>query len=178
MTNSTFRRNAFANVGSGSVFYGKGQFTAEFDQCTCIVGAETTVFGVFRFSSLPVLRNCIVVSEPNASATPIGADQAIVSYSLVEGGYPGEGNIDADPKFVDIEGGDYHLQRGSPCIDSGTDTGLTLDFDGNPRPIGRYDMGAFEFPLLRSDLNGDGEVDSADLMILQSDWGKESGLEK
>ncbi|MCB9768554.1 MAG: hypothetical protein H6752_10190 [Candidatus Omnitrophica bacterium] len=79
----------------------------------------------------------------------------------------------------DFEGGDLHLQRVDRlALTRGTDTGLTEDFDGSPRPIGRYDMGAFEFPLLRSDLNGDGEVDFTDLMILQSDWGKESGLEK
>ncbi|MCA9428078.1 MAG: hypothetical protein KC994_23570, partial [Candidatus Omnitrophica bacterium] len=86
-----------------------------------------------------------------------------------------DGNIDADPLFVDPENGDFHLQAASPCIDAGTDTGLTTDFDGNPRPIGRFDMGAFEFPYLRSDLNEDGEVGPEDLMILQSDWGKVSG---
>ncbi|MCB9784486.1 MAG: hypothetical protein H6751_16095, partial [Candidatus Omnitrophica bacterium] len=174
--NSIFLMNAFSSVGAGSVFYGTGQFSAEFDQCTCIVGADTTGFGLFRFSSLPVLKNCIVVSEPNASATPVGMNDAIVSYSLIQGGYPGEDNIDADPKFVDFENGDLHLQRGSPCIDSGTDTGVMTDFDGNPRPVGRYDMGAFEFPYLRSDINGDGVVGPEDLMIFQRDWGKVSGL--
>jgi len=98
-----------------------------------------------------------------------------VTYSNIEGGFPGEGNIDADPLFVDIENGDYHLQRGSPCIDSGTNTGLTEDFDGNDRPVGDYDMGAFEFPFLRSDIDGSGEVDSGDLLILREDWMKMSG---
>jgi len=30
--------------------------------------------------------------------------------------YPGIGNINADPLFVDPEAGDYHLQPNSPCI--------------------------------------------------------------
>ncbi|MCA9437679.1 MAG: hypothetical protein KC978_17980, partial [Candidatus Omnitrophica bacterium] len=70
---------------------------------------------------------------------------------------------------------DYRLMRGSPCIEAGTDTGLTEDFDGNPRPVGDYDMGAFEYPLLRSDLNLDGRVDDTDLRILSRDWKKVSG---
>ncbi|MCB9768444.1 MAG: hypothetical protein H6752_09630 [Candidatus Omnitrophica bacterium] len=81
-----------------------------------------------------------------------------------------KGNINSDPKFVDPENGDYRLQRGSPCIDSGTDTGLTTDLDGKPRPIGGYDMGAYEFPYLRSDIDGDGRVDENDLFIFQRDW--------
>ncbi|MCB9781815.1 MAG: hypothetical protein H6751_02485 [Candidatus Omnitrophica bacterium] len=173
--NSKFTTNTLTDVGSGSVFYGTGQFSAEFDQCTCIVGSHTTGFSLGGDFPAPVLKNCIVVSEPNGSSTPIWMDDAIVSHSLVEGGYPGEGNIDADPKFVDISGGDYHLQRGSPCIDSGTDTGVMVDFDGNPRPVGDYDMGAYEFPYLRSDLNGDGAVGPDDLLIFQQDWGKVSG---
>ena len=31
-----------------------------------------------------------------------------------------DGNIDADPLFVDAENGDYTLQQNSPCIDAGT----------------------------------------------------------
>lgn len=159
------------NIGFGSLFYGRVYISADFDQVTCIIGTGGIGFAIDRFTNLPILKNCIVVSEPNASSTPIGMDAAIVSYSLVEGAYPGEGNIDADPKFVDIENGDLHLQRGSPCVDSGTDTGVLTDFDGNPRPIGRYDMGSFEYPFLRSDINVDGAVNAMDLLILQEDWG-------
>ncbi|MCB9768465.1 MAG: hypothetical protein H6752_09735 [Candidatus Omnitrophica bacterium] len=123
------------------------------------------------------MLNCILVG-PGILRYGQGYDdpEAEVVYSNLEGGYPGEGNIDADPLFVDPENGDYHLQAASPCIDAGTDTGLTTDFDGNSRPIGRYDMGAFEFPYLRSDINGDGVVGPEDLMIFQRDWGKVSGL--
>ena len=33
--------------------------------------------------------------------------------------YPGRGNMNADPLFVDPEAGDYRLQPGSPCIKRG-----------------------------------------------------------
>ncbi|MCA9445338.1 MAG: hypothetical protein KC964_31405, partial [Candidatus Omnitrophica bacterium] len=142
--NSIFDRNTFRNAGAGTIFHGVGKFSAELENCTCIVGSRSTGFSLGGKFPPPVLENCVVVSELNSTSTPIGLDDAIVSHSLVEGGYPGEGNIDADPKFVDFESGDLHLQRGSPCIDSGTDTGLATDYDGNPRPVGRYDMGAYE----------------------------------
>jgi len=71
-------------------------------------------------------------------------------YSDVQGGWPGEGSIDADPCFVDAENGDYHLLASSPCIDAGDPNYIAepneTDLDGNPRVIGgRIDMGAYEY---------------------------------
>ncbi len=174
-SNSVFDRNTLSPIGGGSVFFAKGENTVAFEHCACIVGEDTVGFALFRNASLPRLVNSIVVGEPGEQSVPISAGEAFVEFSLIEGGYPGEGNITGDPKFVDIENGDYHLLRSSPCIDSGTDTGLITDFDGNPRPIGDYDMGAFEFPTFRGDIDGDGRVDEMDLLIFQRDWGKVSG---
>jgi hypothetical protein len=65
----------------------------------------------------------------------------------------GEGDISADPMFVDPGNGDYRLLRGSPCIDAGSNvSGLPeTDFDGTPRivdgdrdGVALVDMGAFE----------------------------------
>ncbi|MCP4582622.1 MAG: T9SS type A sorting domain-containing protein [candidate division Zixibacteria bacterium] len=63
-----------------------------------------------------------------------------MTYSNIEGGWEGEGNIDADPLFVDPDSGDYHLLAGSPCIDTG-DPDSPLDPDGT-----RSDLGAFYSP--------------------------------
>ena len=53
-------------------------------------------------------------------------------------------SISADPAFISTS--DFRLQSGSPAIDAGTNTGLSIDFDGNARPDnGVYDIGAFEF---------------------------------
>jgi hypothetical protein len=82
-----------------------------------------------------------------------------VRYSNIQGGWSGEGNINANPLFVDIANGDFHLQDISPCIGAGIDSieiGGTwyfsplTDLEGNPRPNppgSMPDMGAYESPL-------------------------------
>jgi hypothetical protein len=47
----------------------------------------------------------------------------------------------SDPKLVDGAAGDFHVQTGSPCIDTGTDAGLNL-----PKLGSSWDMGAYEYP--------------------------------
>jgi hypothetical protein len=82
------------------------------------------------------------------------AGGATVSYSDVEGGWPGCGNIDEDPCLA-ADG--YHLTPDSPCIDAGDPlhvAGLDeTDIDGQPRIMDgncdfilTVDMGADEFP--------------------------------
>ena len=72
-----------------------------------------------------------------------GASTCAISYSDVEGGWTGTGNIDADPLFAGA--GDYHLRQGSPCINVGTVTGApSTDIEGTIRSA-TPDMGAYEW---------------------------------
>ena len=113
--------------------------------------------------SYTMVSNCIFWD--NGSYGISGAVDA--TYSDIEGGWPGQGNIDADPCFVDLGywdsndtpdypqwiEGDYHLLPDSPCINAGDPNYITeineRDLDGDPRVIGcRIDMGAFEYSNL------------------------------
>jgi len=85
----------------------------------------------------PIIANSILYyNVTNSDAAQISSDLPSVTYSDVQGGWPGEGNIDTDPLFAEPDNGDYHLkaQAGrwntssqswiiddvtSPCIDAG-----------------------------------------------------------
>ena len=78
-----------------------------------------------------------------------------MTYSYVQGGWPGAGNIDADPRFVDPDNGDYRLSLGSPCIDAGDSTAVPAsvneDLDGYPRlvdAVNYLDTGYGEGPMV------------------------------
>jgi predicted outer membrane repeat protein len=96
------------------------------------------------------ITNCIFWDNSNEQISR-GSGTATVSYSCIQGGYQGVGNIDANPLFVGLSGDDYHLLPASLCIDTGDPNYVAeedeTDLDGNPRVIGgRIDMGAYEFP--------------------------------
>jgi parallel beta-helix repeat protein len=124
-------------------------------------GGAVASFGLVGAPSNPVLGNCLLWDNNPGQILDDEDSATIVEYSIVQGGWPGTGNIDADPLFVDPDNGDFRLQPGSPCIDAGDNTAvpsdITTDLDGNPRfleipetpdtgngelPI--VDMGAYE----------------------------------
>ncbi|MCP4581946.1 MAG: T9SS type A sorting domain-containing protein [candidate division Zixibacteria bacterium] len=67
--------------------------------------------------------------HPNCPAT--------ITYCNIQGGWNGEGNIDSDPLFVDIESAEFHLLPGSPCIDAG-DPDSPYDPDNTIADIGAF----------------------------------------
>ncbi|MHC5005781.1 MAG: right-handed parallel beta-helix repeat-containing protein [Planctomycetota bacterium] len=139
--------------------------------------------------SVPVVTNCVFWG--NGPAGVSGATS--VSYSDVQGGWPGVGNINADPLLVDAGGGVLQLSAGSPCIDAGHNWAIAglagTDVDGHPRfasDEGDFDpgcgipavvdMGACEhqgqpFPVKYGDVDGDGLVGVNDFLLLLGEWG-------
>ncbi len=54
----------------------------------------------------------------------------------------GPNSLTGDPLFINPATGDYHIAPLSRARDSGTNVGVAVDFDGQPRPIGPgFDMG-------------------------------------
>jgi len=89
------------------------------------------------------VSNCIIWANWPEQAKTEG-DELTVTYSDVQGGFDGYGNMDAPPLLTP----DGHLQAGSPCIDTGKRRPPypAHDFDGEIRGAGRgTDMGSDEF---------------------------------
>jgi uncharacterized repeat protein (TIGR01451 family)/CSLREA domain-containing protein len=166
LTNVTFQDNS-ARYGGGiyNSWSGPALTNAVFQNNSAVSGAGiynnwncaptlvnvtfygNTAGGVHNFDSQPTIHNSILWGNTGGQIT--GDETSTISYSDIQGGWPGTGNIDADPLFVDKANGDLHLQPESPAIDAGDNDvvppAVTTDLDGNPRIInGKVDMGAFE----------------------------------
>lgn len=95
-----------------------------------------------------ILRNNIIYTNSRVSYSP-GFTRSHNLYYFVQWGNLGiplsEGERVADPKFVNLEAWDLHLQPGSPAIDSAVQLAYTMDYDGQPLPLGDGpDIGALE----------------------------------
>jgi predicted outer membrane repeat protein len=80
--------------------------------------AEDDGGGIYCENSSPSTMNCILWND-GPQEIYVGSGSVTVTYSDVEGGWPGVGNIDTDPIFVSGPLGDYHLSLSSLCIDTG-----------------------------------------------------------
>lgn len=157
IANSTFVGNAGELFGDAGALYSRGAGTTDVDNC------------IFRGNGLPQ-----IVSDFGAVTS--------VDWSDVQGGWPGTGNVDVDPLFVDADGpdddattfddNDYRLRSDSPCIDAGDTNavpgGARVDLDRKPRYVPDpstpdtgnggprvVDMGAYEFqPPLEAEEQG------------------------
>jgi hypothetical protein len=164
-------------VGNAGTFYGgaiacQGAVLTAID-CTFANNSASAFGGDFlacvfqnQEASYIDIANCIV---RNSISPILNENNSVISisYSDIQSGWPGNGNIDADPCFAesghrDANGtpgdilddfwfdGDYRLLEGSPCINTGDSNYVAeineTDLDGNPRLIGyAVDMGAYEF---------------------------------
>jgi hypothetical protein len=141
-----------ALTGGGLSLYGSDS-EGELTNCT-VSGNGGAGGGLYAVpASFTMLLNTIVFGN---QMVPVVEGTADISYSDVEGGAPGTGNMDGAPAFVNAAAGDYRLTDTSPCIDAGTALfAPEWDRDGYPRPMGEgHDMGAHEYPF---DLDGDGD---------------------
>ena len=87
----------------------------------------------------PIISNCILWNDGNEEIS-VFFGNPVVTYSDIEGGWPGEGNIDENPRFVAPFDGNFHLKSISPCIDAGDPT-FEVPLGGGSR----IDMGAYEY---------------------------------
>ncbi|UCF95193.1 MAG: right-handed parallel beta-helix repeat-containing protein [Desulfobacterales bacterium] len=173
IANCIFAGNQTTQGGSAVSVY---QASARFVHCTFY--GNSSFQSVAAVTPTTSFTNCIFWD--NTPATLAGAPS--VTYSDVEGGYTGTGNIDLDPECVDPDNGDLRLSSGSDCIDAGYDAATGIperDLDGKPRFIdgdgdltATADMGAYEYgDICECDFLADLDTDGADLADYITDPG-------
>lgn len=182
----------YHGVGGGICCQGNPTIT----ECTIRGNSAARGGGVYGDA---IITNCILWDNTAPNEPTISGDPN-VSYSDVDGGWPGVGNIAMDPCFADVNNGDYHLksQAGrwdpnsqdwvvddltSPCIDTGNPQ-HPIGYEPFPNG-GIVNMGAYGGTaeaskscfggaacetIVAGDINGDCVVDFRDMCIMAMHW--------
>jgi len=125
----------FANTGPHAVTLANNIFYAA-DGAPC--------YAYFDDSTAPFAKNVNFSNNLyfNAGPGPTGCRYGTGAIAVNADAH----GVNADPKLLNPSINDFHLTTGSPAIDAGVTTAVTIDYDGNSRPQGpAYDIGAYEF---------------------------------
>ena len=97
----------------------------------------------------------LIVNSIVWNNSPDQIDSSLINafYCDIKHGWPGIGNINTDPMFVDSINNDFRLQASSPCIDAGIQDTMIVYNDGQDTLIippmdyigSAPDMGAYEY---------------------------------
>ena len=162
VSNCVFVGNtATGNGGGGGVWLGSGG-NPRVSNCTIVGNSSTTqAVGGIRVQNAAgaTVANCVIWDNAGPAGAQ-GADNQVnsaadVTWSIVEGGFAGTGNLALDPLLANIAGGDVSPTAASPGIDAGSNAdvepGSTLDFAQHPRfadVLATADTGAGAAPIV------------------------------
>jgi uncharacterized repeat protein (TIGR01451 family) len=168
ISNALFSNNTATNSGAG--IYNLGAGSPSLAGATFSGNAASASGGaIYNYvGSYIQLRNSVLWGDSAADGPELfvlETGSATASFSIVEGGHPGDGNQGADPRFVRNPGpggdsawgtgddviGDLHLRADSPAIDAGDNDAVpadTLDLNGDhntsePLPLDLDGAGRF-----------------------------------
>jgi len=167
LVNTTISGNEALNGDGGGI---AARYYCDFRLTNCTITNNVARYGDGLYLYLdcdPLITNTIIWNVYAIYQTSYC--DVTATYSDIRGGFPGIGNIKADPLFVEPENGDFHLQAGSPCIDTGILEGAPeKDFEGESRPVGdAVDMGVDEYyagPEIEITFPIDGQAFDVDLI--------------
>ena len=115
MTNVTINDNTAYFGGGVSI----SNSSATLSHATISGNTATTSGG--GFISTPYSNNTLTNSIiwGNSPESIFAFTTTTISYSNIQGGWNGEGNIDSDPLFCNPDGSDFTLAENSPCVGTG-----------------------------------------------------------
>jgi len=144
------------------------------DVINCTFALNETPAQFAAVSGPVILLNTIVWGN-NPTAFQVSS-AVVATFSIIEGGWPGMGNLNQDPLFEDVS---TCLLRPdpllSPAIDAGDLASYPAGFPADLAGADRFsncmiDIGAFEFQdpdACRPDINCDGELNVLDFAAFQ-----------
>lgn len=154
-------RNRATDPGGGIATIGAG---VRLEHCVVTDNLSLAGYGSGIYCGIPtpglpndplLATNCIIFdNQLDEIAVQAGAVGPELTFCCVRNGWPGAGNIAADPGFSYQR--DYHLRSGSPCIDAGTPLegglfggtdpdGVLRLLDGDGDGAATPDIGLFEY---------------------------------
>jgi hypothetical protein len=172
VTNCTFSENSSPQTGGG--MYNSSNCNPIVINCTFSRNSAGWGWGGGMHNGVfcsPTVTSSIFWEDIGGEISNDATANSIVTYSCVQGGYGGTGNIDEDPLFVDPENGDYHVDICSPMINAGDPDYFPpgeTDIDGEDRVMnGRVDMGVDEVEII--DTNDNDIDDSCEGILIFKD---------
>jgi hypothetical protein len=200
LTNCILTANS---AGQGGVLHIGNDSYAKVTNCT-LNGNRATNNGGALYLGVPdsaIVTNCILwLNKPQAIYPKLLGSKIVITYNDVQGGWIGEGNINADPCFAGPNNGDYHLKSQAGRWDANEGqwtkdevTSLCIDAGDPMSPIGLepfpnggiINMGAyggtveasksyFGQPvcetIIAGDINGDCKVNLTDFALMVFHW--------
>jgi hypothetical protein len=96
-----------------------------------------------------LVENEVVVDKQGSTAFFAGFDQVLWRVQTNPSNTQLNGIINnQDPRFDSVNNSqriyNFRLSQGSPALNKGVPAGVNIDLDGNPRPVGLPDPGAYE----------------------------------
>ncbi len=142
LRNCIISKNIQATGVQGGGIHATSSSTVTVSNCTI---ADNTGYGIYGQYASFIVTSSILWGNTGALVAANGS--GLVSYSLVQGGAQGTGNLGLDPLFIDSANGDYRVGTSSPCLDASPSVAFLFpqDIVGVSRPQGvAYDIGAYE----------------------------------
>ncbi|MFA5293373.1 MAG: right-handed parallel beta-helix repeat-containing protein [Phycisphaerae bacterium] len=150
MSSLTAKNNLiYNNAHAGIQIVNSSSFEANLQGNTIVNNTSYGILNTFNNYNNLVIRNNILWDNND------DLYQCTATYSCIQDGGSGTGNISSDPCFADADANDFHLLSTSPCIDTGDPNGTyTGEFDidledrlidGDEDSNSIVDMGADEY---------------------------------